>query len=365
MSKYNPKNERIKKAYFRHLQEACGRAESTLNGVRKAIHRFESYAGMKDLAAFNKEQAIGFKKHLSKGTVGRSGERLGKATVLSCLNALKDFLRWLICQPGYKSRIKVTDIDYLNLTDKEVSIARAGKFRDFPTLEQIRQVILTMPTDTEIQRRDRALIAFTILTGARDSAIASLSLQHFDELKKLVRQEPDKVKTKFSKRIDTYFFPVGDDIEKVFLSWAHELKNDKLYGNDAPLFPRTRLGHDENMSFTASGLEPIHWKTTAPIRKIFREAFEAAGVPYFNPHLFRNTLTDFGQRCCLTPEELKAWSQNLGHESPLTTFTSYGKIDPHRQGELIRNVAQKECQQSKMDEILHYIRRKEGPPNDE
>jgi hypothetical protein len=46
-----------------------------------------------------------------------------------------------------------------------------------PTLEQIRHVIRTLPATTEIERRDRALIAFTILTGARDGAIASLKAQ--------------------------------------------------------------------------------------------------------------------------------------------------------------------------------------------
>ncbi len=356
MHKYNPKNERIKKAYFRHLAEACGRSESTLDSVRKALHRFESYTGMKDLATFNKEQAIGFKKHLERQTGQRSGQPLGKGTLLSTLNVMKDFLRWLVCQPGYKSRIKATDIDYLSLTDKDVSIAKAGKLRDFPTLEQIRQTTLSMPNTTDIQRRNRALIAFTILSGARDSAIASLSLKHFDEAKKLLRQEPDAVNTKFSKRIDTFLFPVGNDIEVIFLEWVAELKQDKLYGNDAPLFPRTKLGQDENMAFIADGLEPVHWKTAAPIRKIFRDAFEAAGLPYFNPHVFRNTLTDLGQKRCQTPEEFKAWSQNLGHESPLTTFTSYGKIDPYRQGELVRNVGQKNTQQDMLEELLNIAR---------
>ena len=49
-----------------------------------------------------------------------------------------------------------------------------------PTLEQIRHVIQTMPATTEIERRDRALIAFTILTGARDGATASIKLKHID-----------------------------------------------------------------------------------------------------------------------------------------------------------------------------------------
>jgi hypothetical protein len=37
-----------------------------------------------------------------------------------------------------------------------------------------------MPAGTEIERRDRALIAFTILTGARDGATASIKLRHID-----------------------------------------------------------------------------------------------------------------------------------------------------------------------------------------
>lgn len=107
-------------------------------------------------------------------------------------------------------------------------------------MEQIKHVISTMPIDTEIERRNRALVAFTLLTGARDSAIASIT---------------------------------------------------------------------------------------------------TAGLPYFNPHSFRNTLVQLGQDVCKTPEQFKAWSQNLGHEKVLTTFLSYGEVACHRQGEIIRDLA--------------------------
>ena len=48
------------------------------------------------------------------------------------------------------------------------------------------------------------------------------------------------------------------------------------------------------------------------------------------------TLFDKGscEKLCRTPEEFKAWSQNLGHEKVLTTYTSYGEIPCQRQGEL-------------------------------
>jgi hypothetical protein len=41
----------------------------------------------------------------------------------------------------------------------------------------------------------------------------------------------------------------------------------------------------------------------------------------------------------LDPESFKAWSHNLGHDSCLTTFSSYGEIRPVRHGENMRNLA--------------------------
>jgi hypothetical protein len=45
------------------------------------------------------------------------------------------------------------------------------------------------------------------------------------------------------------------------------------------------------------------------------------------------------QTTCRTSEQIKAWSQNLGHENVATTLTSYGAIDPHRQGEVIGGIS--------------------------
>ena len=79
-----------------------------------------------------------------------------------------------------------------------------------------------------------------------------------------------------------------------------------------------------------------------PIRTIFREAFAAAGLPYFNPHSFRDTLVQLGAQICPTIEAFKAWSQNLGHERVMATLTNYGTVEPHRQAELIRGMNMRE-----------------------
>jgi hypothetical protein len=45
-----------------------------------------------------------------------------------------------------------------------------------------------------------------------------------------------------------------------------------------------------------------------------------------------------GEQICKSPEDFKAWSQNLGHEQVLTIFMSYGAVATERQGEIIRGL---------------------------
>jgi integrase len=147
------------------------------------------------------------------------------------------------------------------------------------------------------------------------------------------------VKTKLSKTFTTFFFPVGEEVREIVVAWISYLRDEKLWGNDDPLFPATRVTLGTTRQFEAAGLAREHWSNATPIRTIFQEAFMRAGLPYFNPHSFRNTLVQLGQDVCKTPEQFKAWSQNLGHERVLTTFLSYGEVACPRQGEIIRSLA--------------------------
>ena len=182
------------------------------------------------------------------------------------------------------------------------------------------------------------MIAFTILTGARDGAIASFNLRHIDIGEGNVDQDAREVRTKFSKSFVTTFFPVGDDIRAVVTDWVAYLRTEKLWGLDDPLFPATKVAVGDNLRFAALGLGRKRWSSASPIRQIFKKAFAAAGLPYFNPHSFRKTLALLGGEFCQTPEQYKAWSQNLGHEHVLTTFVSYGQVSSHRQAEIIRTI---------------------------
>ena len=341
MTKHNPSNERIKRQYFTFLKEAKRHSEATVDAAADALARFETATKHRDFKAFHFEQAVAFKNQLAAQRSQQSGKHLSKATRHATLTQLKRFFQWLAGQPGYKSRLKYSDAEYFNLSDKDTRVATARRETVFPTLEQVKHVIGTMPHDSEIQRRNRALVAFTLLAGARDSAIASMKLKHIDLAAGCVYQDAREVNTKFSKTFTTYFFPVGEDIRKIVEEWVNYLRQEKLWGNDDPLFPVTNVVVGQAHQFRAAGLKPEHWSTAAPIRAIFREAFTAAGLMYFNPHSLRTTLVAFGEAQCQTPEQFKAWSQNLGHEGVLTTFTSYGAVGNNRQREIIGSLGRR------------------------
>ena len=335
---YNAANERIKRRYFDYLREAKGYSEPTVDAAAKALSRFEAATNFRDFGMFHKAQAMAFKHRISKQVARVGGEKLSKSTLYQTFTHLKRFFQWLAKEPDYKSRLNPSDADYFNLAAKDVRVATARRERSSPTLPQVKHVIDRMPAGTEIEMRNRALVAFALLTGARDSAIASLKLKHVDLLAGSVYQDAREVKTKSSKSFTTYFFPVGDEIREAFTGWVTHLLTVKLWGNDDPLFPSTSIRQDDNRRFAPCGVKREHWSSAGPIREIFREAFTVAGLPYFNPHSFRKTLARLGGTLCRTAEEYKAWSQNLGHEGVLTTFLSYGKVESERQGEIIRSL---------------------------
>jgi integrase len=337
MRKHHPENERTKRRYFDYMKHARQLQDATIDQAAAAIADFEASTGYRDFRKFRIEQAQRYKRHLMERTNAATGKPLSKATISSRLMALKSFFQWLAGQPGFRSKLTYSDADYFRPSANDERIAKASRDKQVPNIEQIRHVLSSTCADTEIDMRDRAVIAFTLLTGARDNAIASMSIKHVDIDARTVFQDARDVRTKNRKTFTTWFFPVGDDIEAIVADWITWLKNEKLFGPDDPIFPATLVTLGNN-GFENAGLSRNHWKNAAAIRKIFRQSFQAAGLPYFNPHSIRDTLAILGEKVCETPEQFKAWSQNLGHEHVLTTFTSYGAVPNHRQAEIFASL---------------------------
>ncbi len=133
MTKHNPSNERIKRQYFTFLKEAKRHSEATVDAAAEALARFETATKHRDFKAFHFEQAVAFKNRLAAQRSQQSGKPLSKATRHATLTQLKRFFQWLAGQPGYKSRLKYSDAEYFNLSDKDTRVATARRETVFPT----------------------------------------------------------------------------------------------------------------------------------------------------------------------------------------------------------------------------------------
>ena len=122
MRRHSPNNERIKRRYFVYLKEANRYSESTVDGVAKALSRFETYTKFRDFKTFHFQQAVAFKKHLAEQKSEPTGEKLSKATLHPTLAHLKRFFQWLAWQPGFKSYLQYSDAEYFNLSEKDTPI---------------------------------------------------------------------------------------------------------------------------------------------------------------------------------------------------------------------------------------------------
>ena len=336
MPKYNPENERVKREYITHMRLAQGKQEGSVVAALAAIDRFERSTGYRSFKAFHIEQAKAFREKILDEPGARGQETLSVATVTSTLRSLKAFFTWLAERPGYRSRICFSDAEYFNPTAAHARIAGARREVRVPTIEQFEAVVAKMKSETLLESRDRAIVAFLILSGARDGSIPSFKLRHLDLDMRTIFHDARTVKTKGAKTFISVLFPVGDLFVTVLADYVSRLRTQLLFGPDDPLFPAPEMGRAIDRGFCVVGLSRRHWKNASPIRRIVRNAFEEAGFDYPNPHSVRKVLARLGEQKVRNPEEWKAWSQNLGHENEMTTFRGYGQIPFQRQTEIIR-----------------------------
>ena len=269
MTKFNAKNERLKREYVLYLEEAKRRDPATVDRVLKSIVRFEESTRRKDFRSFHRQQAVAFKKKLSEALNTRTGERLTKATVHSTLRDLHAFFFWLAHLPGYKSHVRYSDADYFNLSDKDVAIARARREKRVPTLAQVELALSSMPTSTPLERRNRAVVAYAVVAGARVAALASFRLGDINVDESFVDQDARHVKTKFSKSFRTFLMPVSDLAMSIAKDWHAELSAQPSRGPDDPLFPATAITLGPDGEFTSGGLAVEGWSTTNPTNRSF------------------------------------------------------------------------------------------------
>ncbi|UHS59186.1 tyrosine-type recombinase/integrase [Agrobacterium vaccinii] len=330
-------NASIVYLYQGELRHGKGFHPKTVNDILRHIWQFEEHTGSVDFRAVTLRMIEEFKEELI-GPVDKIGkEGLSASTIVHTFGNLKAFFSWLSNQEGYRRSITRQLYNHFNPSRHLVELAGAAAQKYVPSADQLRTILEKMPADAPAQRRNRAMLAALFLFGVRDGALISLRLKHVDIDRKQVFQDAREVKTKFSKTSFVDWFPVGDDVESIVIEWIGELRSMGA-GDDAPLFPTAPF----KPWVGRQSIELEFLTTAAPVRQVLRRAAAAAGVPYFKPHAVRSTVAKLCDEWAVSLRDMKALSQNLGHEQISTTSKYYGDVDPDVKQALFRKMREKQ-----------------------
>lgn len=325
MKPYNPINERIKYEYFQYFVTAGKKSLKTLEQARKSIVEFEKHTSFMPFEGFNRDIAINYRKYLTERKGKRSGELIKVTTLRNLITPLITFLRWYVSQRHFKSKINLTDIDYLELSHNEQHALITTDYKRFPTPEILVKIISNYPQETDMQRRDVAMVAFTMLTAPRVEALRSLKLRHLDIKGRILKQyASDGVKTKFGNNFNTFFFPLIDPIfEKVSMQYVDYVLKDKLFNRNDPIFPKMTPILNQEQEFEHV-LSKEHLEGENAIREAFKRVYEHSNVEYYHPHAIRDTLMQIAYDNNLNTNDMMAWSANFGHKNVNISLRSYG-----------------------------------------
>jgi integrase len=202
-----------------------------------------------------------------------------------------------------------------------------------------------------IQRRDRVIVALSLLAGPRANATASLRQKHLDVEGRRLIQDAREVRVKNSKSQTTRWFPGLRLAEDIVRTWSEELIGLGLREEDA-LFPS-----DKDLESWAvwrnvdrAVIEPA--KTNAAVRRAFMRCCKAASLQYFNPHSARHYLMSIRDEHCRTIEQRRAWSYNLGHDKETTSELNYAVMTDKKRDAAFADLGRSNFETSDEKELL-------------
>lgn len=333
--------------YQIYILEGKGLDDKTVDAKLRHIWEFARLTADVDFRRVDVDLIVRYKASFQ--TPDKFGKKRSASTIVHAFSDVCGFFKWLRKQAEY-SQIPEELLDYFSPPRHLSKIANAPVQKAYPTHEEVVTVVTTMPTDTFLQRRNRALVAFVYLTGVRVAALITLRLKHVDCEGRLVHQHAaEDVATKNSKTMLTAWFPVGKEFEKIVIEWTGEMASLDA-DPETPLFPRG----DRRLFGAEDHQEWEFISSDDAVVDIMATAAAAVGVRRFTPHRLRDTIASMIDKWAVTLAEQKALSQNMGHADMRTTFERYGPVSEKQQHELIANMRERGDAEIDFDLVLAY-----------
>ncbi|MES2676754.1 MAG: tyrosine-type recombinase/integrase [Pseudomonadota bacterium] len=357
MRKYNNENEIIKKKYLVDMDEGDGFSKKTIEGAENAINRFLDYTNNECFKNTNSSKIKEFKNGLLV-TKNKNGGKLSLSTIEHTLKPLQRFFKWLKKEDGYKKKLKLLDLRFLNLNREDRQKAHPRKkIKEYYSIEQVGLALNFNPKNI-VEMRDRAIVAILACTAMRHESLITAKIKHVNLVQEALIQDPSTMSTKNSTLINTKMIPINDYIPQIVINWAKYLKEDLYFGDEDPLFPKEQLQHNEHNQFVGGvAISKEHIANHNSIPKIIKRVFARVGLEYRNPHSFRDMLTahilaNYGT------QEAVALSMNFGHKNLATLINNYYNPTPEQQFDILSRIGKTKKKESDIsnEQIIEYLK---------
>lgn len=259
-----------------------------------------------------------FPRFLANLKSEKTGKFLSPASLQRACGEARRFFKWARLNKAEYKKIPESWIETIQPPRSRGKQSELVK-REYYSLEEIRKLV-SLSTERLIDKRDRAATAFLFLTGVRIGAFVSLPVHCVDLKNQTIYQLPSEgVETKNSKALKTYILQIEDLLE-IVQDWDTFIRAE--LGEDAFWFPNLARDGDK---WVLGGEGKTESRRMAYSRGLKRMC-KRTKIEYKSPHKIRHGYGVYGVKHAQTVEELKAISQNMGHESLSITDRLYSQL---------------------------------------
>jgi integrase len=261
-----------------------------------------------------------FPNYLESARNDNKPKRLSPVTIRRNLLEIKDFYKWAMLYKPKKYK-KVTSVWLDTFKISKARMNRAG----LPDIEYFSQEetqkLCALNSASLIDQRDRATVALLYVSAMRISAITSLRINAMDIDSMTIFQRPsDGVHTKNGKEMRTVLLPIKDLISLI-REWKTIIENS--VGHNGLWYA---VLSTDGLRFADQTMVGSVESRNKSLRDGVKRLCYRAGLPYRSPHKFRRGHGVYAVKHSRNLEQFQAYSKNMGHDDPGTTFKYYSQL---------------------------------------
>lgn len=306
------------RTYLRYVDHVLQNDPSTVKRTRAHLRHLLEWA---DATPFPKARTIDptFPTYLVQHQDDRHAKTLAPASIAKALANARQFFAFARLE--WSLRYKTISESWIETLQPPRQVRASARLpvRQFWSFEDACKVA-AVSTETLREARGQVAVCMLFLSGMRADALATLPIHCVDLEHQAVLQLPEfGVRTKNSKAAITYLLTIPV-LQEVVNRWQTRLMESDQ--------PRTSLWYatlsTDGMRFTVTSQAFENRREI--ISKDIRLICQKAGVSYLSPHKLRHGHSVYALKRARDMGQLKAISQNLMHESVVTTDQIYGKL---------------------------------------